>query len=254
MPVRTALPELEGQGFHELLDRVYQSGEAHRGRYVPVRLSYGTDTAPEERILDFVYQPMCDASGRVNGIFAEGVDVTEFVLQAQVLRESEEKFRTFAQMAPHHMWTSPANGKIDWFNEQALDYSGLALEKLTGEGWATMVHPDDMGHTGSSWSASLGSGENFEVETRLRRADGVYRWHLVRALLARDSDSIALLPSVVVQDELRSGRLVEYGVVPDLYENFYAISVRRHFEPPLLKALLQQPEAAVLGAVVRKAA
>ena len=67
-------------------------------------------------------------------------------------------------------------------------------------------------------------------------------------LLARDSDSIALLPSVVVQDELRSGRLVEHGVVPDLYENFYAITVRRHFEPPLLKALLQRPEAAVLGA------
>ena len=66
-------------------------------------------------------------------------------------------------------------------------------------------------------------------------------------LLARDSDSVALLPSVVVQDELRSGRLVEHGVVPDLYENFYAISVRRHFEPPLLKALLQRPEAVVLG-------
>jgi LysR family transcriptional activator of nhaA len=68
-------------------------------------------------------------------------------------------------------------------------------------------------------------------------------------LLARDSDSIALLPSVVVQDELRSGRLVEYAVVPDLYENFYAISVKRHFEAPLLTALLKRPEAVVLGAV-----
>ena len=69
-------------------------------------------------------------------------------------------------------------------------------------------------------------------------------------LLARDSDSVALLPTVVVQDELRSGRLVEYGVVPDLHENFYAISVKRSFEPPLLKALLKQSEAAVLGEVV----
>ena len=68
-------------------------------------------------------------------------------------------------------------------------------------------------------------------------------------LLARDSDSVALLPTVVVQDELRSGRLVEYGVVPDLHENFYAISVRRHFEPPLLKMLLKQPEADVLGSL-----
>ena len=66
-------------------------------------------------------------------------------------------------------------------------------------------------------------------------------------LLARDSDSVALLPTVVVQDELRSGRLVEYGVVPDLHENFYAISVQRQFEPLLLKALLKQSEAEVLG-------
>jgi LysR family transcriptional activator of nhaA len=66
-------------------------------------------------------------------------------------------------------------------------------------------------------------------------------------LLARDSDSVALLPTVVVQDELRSGRLVEYGVVPDLHENFYAISVQRHFSPPLLKTLLRQSEADVLG-------
>jgi len=66
-------------------------------------------------------------------------------------------------------------------------------------------------------------------------------------LLARDSDSVALLPTVVVQDELRSGRLVEYVVVPDLYENFYAISVQRHFSPPLLKVLLKQSEADVLG-------
>jgi LysR family transcriptional regulator, transcriptional activator of nhaA len=68
-------------------------------------------------------------------------------------------------------------------------------------------------------------------------------------LLARDSDSVALLPTVVVQDELRSGRLVEYGVVPNLHENFYAISVQRHFEPPLLKALLKQPAAEVLGSL-----
>lgn len=68
-------------------------------------------------------------------------------------------------------------------------------------------------------------------------------------LLARDSDSVALVPSIVVQDELRSGRLVEYAVVPDLHEDFYAISVQRRFEPPLLKALLRQTGAAVLGAV-----
>ena len=50
-----------------------------------------------------------------------------------------------------------------------------------------------------------------------------------------------------MQDELRSGRLAEYCVVPDLNENFYAITVQRHFEPPLLKTLLRRPEADALG-------
>ena len=66
-------------------------------------------------------------------------------------------------------------------------------------------------------------------------------------LLARDSGKVALLPTVVVQDELRSGKLQEYCVVPQLYENFYAITVQRHFEPPLLKTLLRRSEAEVLG-------
>ncbi len=66
-------------------------------------------------------------------------------------------------------------------------------------------------------------------------------------LLARDSGAVALLPSVVVRDELVSGQLVEYCVVPDLVESFYAITVKRHFEPPLLKALLRRDETEVLG-------
>lgn len=66
-------------------------------------------------------------------------------------------------------------------------------------------------------------------------------------LLARDTNGVALLPAVVVRDELLSGALQEYAVVPHLFESFYAITVQRHFEPPLLKALLQRDEADVLG-------
>jgi LysR family transcriptional regulator, transcriptional activator of nhaA len=66
-------------------------------------------------------------------------------------------------------------------------------------------------------------------------------------LLARDTDGVALVPSVVVRDEIRSGTLVEYAVVPDLYENLYAITVPRHFAPPPLRELLARPPAEVLG-------
>lgn len=67
-------------------------------------------------------------------------------------------------------------------------------------------------------------------------------------LLARDAGGIALVPSVVVRDELKSGVLVEHAVVPDLFESFYAISVPRRFAPPLLRELLTRPESEVLGA------
>lgn len=68
-------------------------------------------------------------------------------------------------------------------------------------------------------------------------------------LLARDSESVALLPTVVVQDELRDGLLQEYCVVPHLHENFYAITVKRRFASPLLQTLLHRPETDVLGVV-----
>jgi LysR family transcriptional activator of nhaA len=66
-------------------------------------------------------------------------------------------------------------------------------------------------------------------------------------LLARDTDAVALLPSVVVRDELREGRLQEYCAVPGLFEHFYAISVKRHFENPLVKGLLARSEGEVLA-------
>jgi LysR family transcriptional activator of nhaA len=86
-----------------------------------------------------------------------------------------------------------------------------------------------------------------ELGIRYRARAEVDDMALLR-LLARDSDGVALVPSVVVQDELGSGQLAEYCVVPDLFENFYAITVQRRFAPPLLKTLLARPEAEVLRA------
>jgi LysR family transcriptional activator of nhaA len=70
-------------------------------------------------------------------------------------------------------------------------------------------------------------------------------------LLARDSDSVALIPPVVAQDELLSGRLVELAVVPDLYENFYAVTVQRQYQAPLIGSLLVRNDAEILAASAR---
>ena len=88
-PVREALPELEGQGFFELLDRVYATGEPFVGRGVEVSLRAGQDDAPEPRFLDFVYQPIADEAGNVSGIFVQGNDVTAAKRGEERLRQTE---------------------------------------------------------------------------------------------------------------------------------------------------------------------
>lgn len=76
-PVRQALPELEGQGFYELLDQVYASGEPFIGRAIPIQLQTTAGAPPVQRHIDFIYQPILDEGGDVSGIFVQGHDVTE---------------------------------------------------------------------------------------------------------------------------------------------------------------------------------
>jgi PAS domain S-box-containing protein len=81
--VREALPEVEGQGFFELLDRVYHTGEAFNGKGMKLGLQPMAGGPIEEHFIDFVYQPITDPRGRITGIFIEGSDVTERTLSEQ---------------------------------------------------------------------------------------------------------------------------------------------------------------------------
>ncbi len=186
-----ALPDLAGQGFLEQLDAVYASGEARRHQTLALHLRPDGAAAASTRLVDFAFEPLRDAAGQVMGVVAQGVDLTEAQAQEQaqalVLRESEEKFRTFAQAVPNHVWTAPSDGLIDWCNRQTETYSGMSLAALAGVGWLQLVHADDTAHAMSTWSESLASGQDYEVEFRIRRHDGQYRWHLVRALPIRDA-------------------------------------------------------------------
>jgi PAS domain S-box-containing protein len=185
--VREALPEVVDQDFLELLDSVYASGQTLSDRAMPLTVLRGEGGRSEQRIVDWVYQPLRDAAGQVNGIFVEGIDVTTSHAQAHVLRESEEKFRTFAQAVPNHVWTAPADGLLEWFNDQTLAYSGMPHAALVGTGWVQLVHPQDTQRAADAWALALAAGSNYEIEFRIRRADGAFRWHLVRALPIRNS-------------------------------------------------------------------
>ena len=185
-PVREALPELEGQGRFEVLDRVYATGEAFSGTAVPATLQRVPGGPMEPLSMDVVYQPLRGDDGMVNGIFVQGVDVTERLSAVQALRASEAQFRTFAQAMPNHVWASAPDGLLHWFNQQVYDYRGAEVGELDGQGWASMVHPDDVPAAAARWAGAVASGQAYETEFRLLRADGQYRWHLARALPIRD--------------------------------------------------------------------
>lgn len=89
--LRDALPEVEGQGYLELLDQVFWSGEAFAGRGMRFFARRGQDDAPEESFVDFIYQPVIDSAGVVTGIFVEGFDTTERVQAETTLRRLNEE-------------------------------------------------------------------------------------------------------------------------------------------------------------------
>jgi PAS domain S-box-containing protein len=101
--------------------------------------------------------------------------------------ESEGQFHAFAQAMPNHVWAATPDGSLNWFNQRVYDYSGMAQGSLDGMGWTAMVHSEDLEFAGVRWQASLVSGATYETEFRLRRHDGVYRWHLARAVPIRDA-------------------------------------------------------------------
>jgi PAS domain S-box-containing protein len=98
------------------------------------------------------------------------------------LAASEAEFRTLAQAMPNQVWASAPDGKLNWFNERVYVYAGAKAGELDGDGWVSMVHPDDVPSAARRWQAALQTGETYETEFRLRRHDGAYRWHLGRAL------------------------------------------------------------------------
>jgi PAS domain S-box-containing protein len=91
--IREALPEIEGQGFFELLDEVYRSGEPFVGSEAPVVVRPRPDAQPEERFVNFVYQPVRGAGGEITGIFVHGVDVTGQVRARQEVEAKAEELR-----------------------------------------------------------------------------------------------------------------------------------------------------------------
>jgi PAS domain S-box-containing protein len=174
--VREAFPELEAQQFFDLLDHVYASGKVVTGRARPLRLRRAPGGEPEERLLDFVFQPIADAAGRVTGIFAQGHDVTEHHQAELALRESEERFRLIADSAPVPMWVTRVDRTRSFVNRAYVEFLGISYEQAVNFDWRKVIHPDDAPRILAESAAGEASLKTFELVGRYRGGDGGWHW------------------------------------------------------------------------------
>jgi PAS domain S-box-containing protein len=140
-------------------------------------------------------------------------DVDDQKHVAEALRAREESFRVTIASIPGLVSTMSPSGELEFANQRWLDYYGKTLEEMKGWETSDVIHPDDLPRAATAWKRSVETGQPFENEYRIRRADGVYRWFQGRSLPLRDSE----------------GRIVRwYSLITDIDERKQAED-RLHF-------------------------
>ncbi|MCX6690613.1 MAG: PAS domain S-box protein [Methanoregula sp.] len=166
--IKEAFPEL-----FEIYGRVALTGEPE---------SFDLDFVPSQKWLHIsVY------SLEKEHFVAIFEDITERKRAEVALRESEHEFRSLAEAMPQIVWVTRADGWNIYFNQQWVDYTGLSLEESHGHGWNTPFHPDDRQRAWDAWQRATQHQDTYSLECRLRRADGVYQWWLIRGVPLRNA-------------------------------------------------------------------
>ncbi|KQX99573.1 histidine kinase [Rhodanobacter sp. Root480] len=193
--VAEALPDAASQGFVDLLDIVYVSGQSYVATATPFAMQPAPGAPISQRYLDFVYQPIRDDAGRVTGIFVEGTDVTERALAEKALRASEIRLRAINsdleqqvaqrmhgrartwQLTTDIMGVLNAEGIFELSNPAWQRVLGWPEETIASTPFFDFLHPDDLERNRRAFSRALELGEPaLSFENRYRHADGGYRW------------------------------------------------------------------------------
>jgi PAS domain S-box-containing protein len=124
-----------------------------------------------------------------DGFAVSLADMTERQRVEEQVRERERQFVALANAMPQIVWTERPDGTHAYFNLGWYAYTGLTEEESQGrDAWTRVLHPEDEARTGGRWRRSRTTGEPYEIEFRLRRHDGAYRWFLARAVADIDAD------------------------------------------------------------------
>jgi PAS domain S-box-containing protein len=132
-------------------------------------------------------RPWRDKQGDVGGIIIFSEVITEQKQAEERLRESEQRWRGLTEALPQLVWSATPDGACDYFSTQWTEHTGVPETDLLGWRWLATLHPDDREPTRRLWTDSVAGRGPYDVEYRVRRRDGVYRWYKTRGTPIRDS-------------------------------------------------------------------
>ena len=131
--------------------------------------------------------------------------------QKQNAFERDLNLRLVTQTIPGMLWSATPAGDVDYCNRQCLDFTAMSGEEARGWGWVTAIYPDDRNNLIERWRSSLTSGKPLDVEARIRRFDGAYRWFLFRANPLHDESGIIVAwygTNIDIEDRKRAEELL----------------------------------------------
>jgi PAS domain S-box-containing protein len=158
--------------------------------------------------------PLRDEQGNLVKWYGVSIDIED-------RKRAEGRSRTLIDAIPQQIWSGPPDGTLDYCNDRWRSETGLGLEELRGDGWQSMLHPDDRDRVLKAWHESVVNGRPYEQEERHRGADGTYHWYLSRGVPLRDVE----------------GRIVRwYGTNTDIGDRKQAEEELRRLSGQLLRS------------------
>jgi PAS domain S-box-containing protein len=184
--------DLAGRTFREFFtpESLARSAPEHAKRARGVASSYEVELLGARggrRSVMISGAPLFGPDGELASLIGTFTDITERKRVEQALGESESRFRLMAETVPNVVYTSLPEGACDYLNQRFYEYTGAPPGSGEAQGWAPLVHPDDLESLYGEWRRAADAPDGrFEHEFRLRMADGSYRWFVTRARALRD--------------------------------------------------------------------